>query len=171
MRTTRLLLICGVLFAAPLRAQETAPDDAGRSGALRRLIEERFTARVQEELGLTDQQSSRLREVVGQYFGKRRAMEAEERRLRQALAAELRPGVAANPDNVARLTDQLLDLKVRYVQSYKEELHDQSAFLNPVQRAQYLILRERLLDRIREAQSARDDDAESAPVRRRRLRP
>jgi hypothetical protein len=171
MRTTRLLLVCGALLAAPLRAQDAAPAEPGRAGELRRLIEERFTARVQEELGLTDQQSSRLREVVWQYFAKRRAMEADERRLRQALAGELRPGVAANSDNVARLTDQLLDLKLRYVQSYKDEVRDQSAFLNPVQRAQYLMLRERLLDRIKEAQDPGTSDSESTPIRRRRLRP
>jgi len=171
MRTTRWLFILGLLFAPRLTAQETGTADQGRAGELRRLIEERFTARVQEELGLTDQQSSRLREVVWQYFGKRRAMEAEERQLRQGLAAELRPGVAANSEHVARLTDQLLDLKLRYVQSYKDELRDQSAFLNPVQRAQYLILRERLLDRIKEAQDLRASDSTPTPVRRRRLRP
>jgi len=171
MRTTRRLFILGLLFAAPLTAQETGTADQGRAGELRRLIEERFTARVQEELGLTDQQSSRLREVVWQYFGKRRAMQAEERQLRQGLAAELRPGVAANSEHVARLTDQLLDLKLRYVQSYKDELRDQSAFLNPVQRAQYLILRERLLDRIKEAQDLRASDSTPTPLRRRRLRP
>jgi hypothetical protein len=171
MRTTRWLVLFTALLAAPLTAQGTDPADQGRSGELRRLIEERFTARVQEELGLTDQQSSRLREVVWQYFAKRRAMEGEERQLRQGLAAELRPGVAANSDNVARLTDQLLDLKLRYVQSYKDELREQAAFLNPVQRAQYLILRERLLDRIKEAQDLRASDSTPAPLRRRRLRP
>ncbi len=171
MRTTRWLLVFGALLAAPLAGQEPGPPDQARAGELRRLIEERFTARVQEELGLTDQQSSRLREVVWQYFAKRRTMEAEERQLRQGLAAELRPGVAANSDNVARLTDQLLDVKLRYVQSYKDELRDQSAFLNPVQRAQYLILRERLLDRIKEAQDLRGSDSTLTPMRRRRLRP
>jgi hypothetical protein len=93
-------------------------------------------------------------------------MEAEERKLRQALAAELRPGVAANKDNVARLTDQLLDNKVRYVESYRAEVRELSTFLDPVQRAQFLILRERLLDRVRDAQAARED----RPLRR-RLRP
>ena len=170
MRRIHLLLICGVLFSVPLYAQD-APVDPGRAVELRRLIEERFTARVQEELGLTDQQSSRLREVVWQYFAKRRAMEAEERRLRQSLAGELRPGVAANSDNVARLTDQLLDVKLRYVQSYKDELRDQSTFLDPIQRAQYIILRERLLDRIKDAQDPAGSESESAPIRRRRLRP
>jgi hypothetical protein len=171
MRTTRWLFILAVLLTAPLRAQENGAADQGRAGELRRLIEERFTARVQEELGLTDQQSARLREVVWQYFGKRRALEAEERQLRHGLAAELRPGVAANSENVARLTDQLLDVKLHYVQSYKDELREQSAFLNPVQRAQYLILRERLLDRIKEAQDLRGSDSTFTPMRRRRLGP
>ncbi len=134
----------------------------------RRLIEERFTARVREELGLTDQQASRMTEVVGAYFVKRRVMEQEERRLRQGLAGELRPGVAADRENVGRLTDQLLDLKIRYVQSYKDEVRELSAFLDPVQRAQFLIMRERLLDRIQQAQEARADTA--GPPFRRRLR-
>ncbi|HWA55657.1 MAG TPA: hypothetical protein VG692_00270 [Gemmatimonadales bacterium] len=161
MRATTLLLLGLCLGAgAPLAAQD---DDSGRAGRLRQLIEDRFTARVQEELGLTEQQSLKLRETVGTYFVKRRTLEAEERRLRQALAAELRPGIAANKDNVARLTDQLLDNKVRYVETYRAEIRDLSTFLDPVQRAQFLILRERLLDRVREAQ-------EGAPRLRRGLR-
>jgi hypothetical protein len=160
-----LALSSCLLLALPLRAQEPG-DDEVRTGELRRQIEDRFAARVQEELGLTDQQALKLRDVVGTYFVKRRTMEAEERKLRQALAAELRPGVAANKDNVARLTDQLLDNKVRYVESYRAEVRELSTFLDPVQRAQFLILRERLLDRVRDAQAARED----RPLRR-RLRP
>ena len=163
MRTIGLLLV-GVCLAvaSPVAAQEVG-EDTGRAGQLRRQIEDRFAARVQEELGLTDQQALKLRETVGIYFVKRRTLEAEERRLRQTLATELRPGVAANKDNVGRLTDQLLDNKVRYVQTYREEVHDLAGFLDPVQRAQFLIMRERLLDPVREAQ-------ETGP-RRRLLRP
>lgn len=163
-----LTLVAGLmLLAGPLSAQDAGGGDpAGRALELRRMIEERFTARVQEELGLTDEQSRRMTEVVGNYFVKRRVMEQEERQLRQRLAGELRPGVAANKDNVGRLTDQLLELKVRYVQSYREEVKDLSGFLDPVQRAQFLIMRERLLDRIQQAQEAR---ADSAPGFRRRL--
>jgi len=163
-RTTWLVLACLVLGAFPLMAQDDGELEAGgRALRLRQLIEERFTARVKEELGLTDPQASKMREVVGGYFAKRRALEADERRLRQSLAGELRPGVAANKDNVARLTDQLLELKVRYAQSYRDEVRDLSGFLDPVQVAQFLILRERLLDRIREVRQDRDQ----APVRRR----
>jgi hypothetical protein len=168
MRKTLLVISGCLLGVALLHAQEPEGDPVGRAGELRRQIEDRFTARVQEELGLTDQQAARMREVVGGYFVKRRTFEAEERRLRAALAGELRPGVAANKPNVARLTDQLLDLKVRYAQSYKDEVKDLSAFLDPVQVAQFLILRERLLDRIREAQDARE---QQGVPRRRLLRP
>jgi Spy/CpxP family protein refolding chaperone len=158
--------VCLVLGAASVGAQEAPTEPGERAVELRRLIEDRFAARVQEELGLTDQQASRMRDVVGGYFVKRRGMEGEERRLRQAMGSELRPGVAANKGRVAQLTDQLLELKVRYAQSYRDEVKDLSGFLDPVQVAQFLILRERLFDRIREAQENRDDQG---GVRRRRL--
>lgn len=158
MRTT--WLVFGALLLA-LPATGLAQAEGPRSGELRRQIEERFTERVQEELGLTDKQSDRLRDVARRYFAKRRDMEAEERRLRQALAAELRPGVAANNDRVSQLTDQILENKVGYVESYQEEMKELRAFLTPVQCAQFLALRERLLDRVKEVQ-------QSAP--RRRLR-
>lgn len=165
MRRLTTLLLAGALAlgTAPLSAQAAGP----RALELRRLIEERFTARVREELGLTDEQAGRMTEVVGTYFGKRRGMEVEERRLRAALAGELRPGVAADKDRVGQLTDQLLDLKVRYVETYRDEVHELAGFLDPVQRAQFLILRERLLDRIQQVQDAAQDSSAGPPFRRR----
>ena len=156
MRATWLVL-GALLFAAPTTVQ--AQDEGARAGKLRQQIEERFTARVQQELGLNDKQTDRLRDVSRRYFSERRDMEAEERRLRQALANELRPGVAANNSRVEQLTDQVLANKVRYVESYQAEMKELRTFLTPVQCAQFLAMRERLLDRVREAQ-------ESAPRRR-----
>jgi hypothetical protein len=165
MRHLLMVVTCVFMGALPLGAQDTA-EQGKRAVELRRQIEDRFAARVQEELGLTDQQASRMREVVGGYSGKRRAMEADERRLRQAMAGELRPGVAANKDRVSRLTDQLLEQRVRYAQSYRDEVKDLSSFLDAVQVAQFLILRERLFDRIREVQGNRGQEG---GVRRRML--
>lgn len=162
----RPLLVLATLLCTTGRL--LAQEDAGDPGVLRQRIADRFAARVQEELGLSDQQASRMRDVVGGYFVKRRNMEAEERRVRQALAGELRPGVAANKENVARLTNQLLDGKIRYTQSFKDEVRDLSAFLDPVQVAQFLVLRERLLDRIRAAQEGEDPQGQGL---RRRPRP
>jgi hypothetical protein len=164
MRTTWILGVT-LLVAAPLAAQ--GPDDnPARVGELRRLVEERFAARVREELALTDAQAARLRETMRTYFGRRRDLEIQERRLRQALAGQLRPGVAADQDSVARLTELLVDLKLRYVESYRDELRDLAAFLDPVQRAQFFMLRERLLERVRELQERRAEG--EAPLRPRR---
>ena len=165
MRFPIFVLAATVALVGSVRAQDSTID-LPRAARLRQLIQERFAARVQEGLGLTDQQADRMREVTGGYFVKRRNFDSEERRLRQALAGELRPGVAANKDNVARYTDQLLDLKIRYAQSYKDETRDLSSFLDPVQRAQYLLLRERLLDRVREAQEDSQDTGTARPRRR-----
>jgi hypothetical protein len=155
MRHIMIALAGTLLGTFPLHAQESGPETGSRAIELRRQIEDRFAARVREDLGLTDRQAARMREVVGGYFEKRRGMEREERQLRQSLAGELRPGVAANQQRVGQLTDQLLELKVRYAQSYRDEVKELSGFLDPVQVAQFLILRERLFDRIREARERR----------------
>lgn len=161
MRTTWILGIL-LLVAAPLAAQ--GPDDSpARAGELRRLIEERFAARVREELALTDPQAARLRQAMSTSFRRRRDLESEERLLRQALAGQLRPGVAADKDSVARLTEALVDLKLRYVESYRDELRELSTFLDPVQRAQFFMLRERLLERVRDLQARRAEG--EAPLR------
>ena len=68
---------------------------------------------------------------------------------------KLKDVLALGEDSVVmldRLTDELLDVKIRYAESYREESRDLAGFLDPVQRAQYFILRERLLDRAREVQ-------------------
>ena len=83
------------ILAAPLVAQEV-PEDGGRAEELRRQIEDRFSARVQEQLGLNDEQSAKMRSTVVAYFTKRRSFETDDRRLRTALAGQLRPGVAAD---------------------------------------------------------------------------
>jgi len=142
--------------AAVLSQQPTPQDDATREG-IRRQIEDRFAARVQEELGLTDDQAARMRVTASTYFAKRRTLEQNERKLRQALAGQLRPGVAANQDSVSRLIESMLQIREKYLQTFREELKDQSAYLNPVQRAQYFMMREKLLERIRQARDKGPD--------------
>jgi hypothetical protein len=163
-----LVVMTGLfLLAQPARAQDLQDDTGPRAGELRRQIENRFAARVQEELGLTDAQASRMRSTVGSMFERRRALEGDERRFRSALAGQLRPGVAANQDSVARLMEALLDVRQRYVESFRDEMKEMSAYLSPVQRAQFFLMRERLLDRVRAARQ----DASQGADRPRRLRP
>lgn len=144
-----------VLVAAPAAAQRVPPD---QRGALQRRIENIFLARVTEELGLTDGQAAQLRGTAERMFARRRALEAESRRLNQLLAGQLRPGVAADPDSVRHLTDSLLTLRVSYARLYQEEVAEMGRYLTPVQCAQYYLLRERLLQKIQQARQARSAD-------------
>ena len=143
--------VMALALMAPGALSSQAPQDDAAREALRQKIEDRFAARVQEELGLTDDQAAKMRVTASTYFAKRRTLEQNERKLRQALAGQLRPGVAANQDSVSRLMESMLQVREKYLQTFREELKDQSAYLSPVQRAQYYMLREKLLERVRQA--------------------
>jgi hypothetical protein len=150
-----------VLVSAPLTAQEPGPGPAPshpRAEELRRRVRERFAERVQQELDLTPAQMTRLRATAGTYATERRELEGRQRVLRDALAGQLRPGVAASQDSVARLTDSLLALRLRYVESLRAEQGEMAAYLDPVQRARLLVMRERLLDRARDFRHRRRMD-------------
>jgi Spy/CpxP family protein refolding chaperone len=149
-----------------LAAQDTG-SNRPRADLLRQRIEERFTARVQEELGLSDDQTTKLRSTAREYAGRRRELEAQERDLRSALAAQLRPGVAADQDRVADLTSKLVDLRVAYAQSFRDEMREHSKYLTPVQRAQLYVMRERLLQRIQEVRDRREEAGGPRAGRRR----
>ena len=146
MRRLLLVAVVSAACAAPLAAQDTTEQAPERASALRQEIEDRFAARAQAEMGLTDEQFRRLRATTAQYGATRRSIEEEERRMRQGLAAQLRPGVAANQDSVGRLVDGLTAIKTTYANTYRDEMRALSAFLTPVQRAQFWVLRERLLN-------------------------
>lgn len=150
MRVTQLLM--GTLLAAAA-AQPAVAQDSGyrpRHDELRQRIEERFTERAREQLDLTDEQTDRLRETSRQFGGRRREIESRGQAIRDALGTQLRPGVAANRDSVAKLTDAAMQLRIAYAETFRDELRATAKFLDPVQRAQLFTMRDRLLGYARE---------------------
>jgi len=164
MRFLGLLTLAALGGALPLRAQDSMLPEPLRAERLRQQIELRFGERLKEELGLSEEQAARLRVSLAGIAARRRVMEGDERRLRQALAAQLRPGVAANSDSVAKLVDALTSHRVAFAQTFRDEMRELSGILNPVQRGQYLLLRDRLMQRAQELQQARNQGL--APPRR-----
>jgi hypothetical protein len=162
-------IIALVAGTAPRDARAQLPGDSLRAEQLRQMIEDRFSERLAVELRLTPDEASRVRVVLAGWGVKRRELEREDRQLRRQLNAEMRPGVAANEATVNRLVDGILSSRLAYVQTFKDEIKDLTAVLSPIQRAQYLLLRDRLLQRIQEVREQRAE--ENAPARRRRLRP
>ena len=142
-------LVSLVLAMAPGAAlAQDDGDESPQAAAMRQQIETRFGAQVRQVLGLTDQQALQLRATLGVYGPRRRAMEREERAIKQGLQGQLRPGIAADADSVARLTDRLLAMKVSYAQTFVDEDKEMAKYLTSVQRAQFQVMRERLMARI-----------------------
>jgi hypothetical protein len=157
-----MVLVSLAAGTGPAVAQEPAVDPV-RAERVRRMVEERFALQVKEQLGLTDDQAGRLRGAMAGIAGKRRDMERQERDLRQALNRQLRPGVAADADSVARLVDGLTEQRVAYAETFREEMREVAAILTPVQRGQYLLLRDRLMQRVQEIRQSRQDARTSPP--------
>ncbi len=154
-------LLALLLMVSPLAGQE-GPDRPSRQQLMRQ-IEQRFMARATEELALDAEQAERLRSTVTHFAIERRQLEQREREVKQGLRGQLRPGVAANQDSLVVLLDALTETRAAYIQSFKEELAEMATFLDPLQRAQYVMLRERLLEQIRRAQAARQRQGGGAP--------
>lgn len=132
---------------------------------MRDRIQENFLARAKEQMGLNDDQMTKLRATEQRVATKRRGIEQEIRRLNGALAEQLRPGIAAKEDVVTKSLDSLGTLRVSYAQVFKEEQRELSGFLTPVQRAQFYRMREQMVDRVREVRQ--DRGGRQSPPRQR----
>jgi hypothetical protein len=151
----RPLVLGAVLLAAsagPLLAQ--ADSGPARGPRVRERIEHRFAERLRHELGLTDEQAARLRDVAQENGRRRRELRLRERALRSALDEQLRDEAKTDQDSVLHLTDELLALRVEYAESWRREMGDLD-FLAPAQRARLMVMRERLLHRVHEMRESR----------------
>ena len=155
MRRLGWFLTAAFLLAVPPLSAQDAGDDSPQAVRMRQQIEQRFAQQIQANLGLTDEQAVKLRATFNTYAPKRRAMEQEERAIKQGLQGQLRPGIAANSDSVAKLVDRLLEVKVAYAQSFVDENREMAKYLTPVQRAQFQVMRERLMARVEEVRQQR----------------
>jgi protein CpxP len=150
MRTGTLLSLALVLLPLQTAVAQQADTTGRRADSLRQRIEERFAARVQSQLGLTNEQTAKLKATNQAYSGRRRELRDRAMRVREGLTQQLQPGVAANQDSVAKLTDAMIDLKLASAQLTRDEMKDVSKYLTPVQRARLLVMRERFMERVRE---------------------
>ena len=71
---------------------------------------------------------------------------------------------AANSDSVAKVTDQLLALKVTYAQTFVDENREMAKYLSAVQRAQFQVMRERLMARIEDIRVQRQQMRMQGPA-------
>jgi len=145
------LVVAMALAAAPLAAQDEPPMVEN----LRRQVMERFVESFRNQAGLTPEQDERFRGIVGRSFEQRRSLEQQERALWRSLEGQMRPGVAANADSVARMLDGLFTLQQAKLDQAKAEQREYAAFLTPIQRAQLALMWERLQRQVEQVMQRR----------------
>lgn len=158
--TVAALIALSTSTAEAQRSPKQPPGGAG--GQSRAVLEQEFRARgeqlVRERLNLSAEQMQRLRDVNGRLDTRRRALLDQERAARIALRQELARGNAADQPRVAQLMSQVGDLQQQRFELQKEEQTELSAFLTPVQQAQYFGLQAQLRQRMRELRDQQNQE-------------
>jgi Spy/CpxP family protein refolding chaperone len=154
-RITWMLL---VVMARALAAQQPA-DTAGGGGVqaegLRQQVRQRWSMQVRQQLNLTDDQAAKLRATEDRFFERRREILIGQRAVLQGLRGQLQPGVAADADSVRKLLDEREQNRAAAMQLDRDEDKEMTAYLSPVQRARYQLMRQRLQERIAEMRRQR----------------
>ncbi len=170
----KLVWVLALALAPGLAGQQdsAAPPDSGERERLQRLIEARVANVVPRQLRLTNDQAARLRATEERFRARRRDIVRRQLALRFALNGEMCPGCAAEPDSVRKLMDGIDANRGDLFRMQQEQDRELAGYLTPVQRAQYQMLRERLIRRLGEVRRERLQERRATPpVRRRRLRP
>jgi hypothetical protein len=154
-RSLLLFVSLALLAGSAVPAVAQKPAVRPRRAALLRDIQQVFLNQVTREMALSPEQLPRFSRIVGAWAEKRGALEIGERSLRQALQDQLRPGVAANPDSVSRVVDAINANRVAYAETFRDEMRELVPVLTPVQRGQFQVARDRILQRIRDLQQQR----------------
>lgn len=124
--------------------------------ALQRQVVQRFMENVRVSAGLTDTQFDQFQRVLRQAFDARAQLAQKEREIWSALEGQMRPGIAADADSVARLLDALVAVETERTRQVREEQQAFAQFLTPVQRAQVTMAFRRLqqqIERIRQGRA------------------
>jgi len=99
-------------------------------------------------LNLDDQKMQQLQQTDSKYDRQRRQLNMEERQARLALKASMEDSVGRDQNKISQNLDQLLQAQRRRADLLEAEQKELSSFLTPMQRAQYLSLKEQMMRRM-----------------------
>jgi len=181
--TTLLLLcgLCGSLSAqvkpvkprrgqvqVPVPADGRAPGRAGRAGTpadqpLRQQVQQAFRNRVREVLNLDPQKMRQLNQTEQRFNRERSDLLKNERQTRVAMKAALDDTTNRDPHKVDQYLNQLVQIQHQRADLVESEQKELSTFLTPVQRVQYLSLKEQLNQRLQEINKAAAAERRGGP--------
>jgi len=160
---------------APQAGAQRAPDSASRA-RLENEIRRGVARAVRQRVGLNDEQMNRLGPIAQRFERQRRQLQGAERDARVSLRAALKNERSADPRQVERLLQTMLDVQKQRAQLLDDEQCELATFMTPIQRAKYLALQEQIrrrLEQLRQRRAQLDDGADASDAartpRRRRL--
>jgi periplasmic protein CpxP/Spy len=115
---------------------------------LEQMLRQRWMAVVQTRLQLSDAQVARLKETNRHFSTQRNQLNQAERGVRQEMRSQLTGATTADDKRLAVLIDSLLDIQRQRLEILRDEQHELSLFMTPLQRVRYLALQEQLRQRI-----------------------
>ena len=172
---TALMLLGGALSAQgdtsrrALRAQEQLPvrpgaraagrEAPGRAAApgelpLRQQVQQAFRNRVREVLNLDQPQMRRLNQTEQRFNRERAELTQSEKQTRLAMAAAMDDTASHDPAKIDQYINQLVQAQRKRADLLEAEQNELKTFLTPLQRLQYLSLKERLNQRLQEINKA-----------------
>ena len=106
-------------------------------------VRREYTRVVQQRVGLSDDQMTRLGPINRRFSEDRRALQLQERDTRIAIQRGIRD-TAARGDSarMSGLLQQLVEIQKRRVQLVEDEQRALAAIMTPLQRARYMALQE-----------------------------
>ncbi len=177
MRVRRWIFLTAVAIAATASAgaQQPAPSEPTRadsgSVSLEARVRQRVAAVVKQRLNLSDDQMRQLATVNANYEGKRRALHGQERDARVAVRSELQRGQSADQKRVDAAITDLFRIQRARIDLAEQEQRDLAKFLQPSQRAGFLVLQEQLRRRVEQMRQRRGANGFSGGVRPRAGQP
>ena len=167
-----LMLPCLASVADGQRPLGERSAGAPRRAQMERQFQRNLWQIAQRQIGLSDEQMTRLQQTSRRFDERRRALAVEERTLRATLRRQLSSetksdgSAADNPDQavVGKTLDRVHELQRERIDLQIEEHRAFAAFMTPVQRARYAALQEQVRRRV---EMLRRNRADSISPRRR----
>ena len=161
-----VLLACVASVADAQRPLAERGGAAPRRAQMEQQFRRNLSRIAKRQIGLTDEQMTRLQQTSRRFDERRRALAMEERVLRATLRRELlaetkTEGAAAGAADqavVGKALDRVHQVQRERVDLQIEEQRAFASFMTPVQRARYAALQEHVRRRVETLRRNREDD-------------
>ncbi len=143
-----LVAVLVVGGAEGLSAQRgSGPEQGDRRAQMEQMIQARFDSMVREQLGLTDEESQRLQEVLSGFREQRREFMQSERSTRRQLM-NLGSGDELTEVQATEALQSMLLMREEEVRLFREEQEALVGVISASQLLQFVVMREQLNERI-----------------------